>query len=349
VKVLFVYKYLTLGGVEAVLRARLEALPAMRVEADAWFLHDLGGRSLFGGVAERVSVGSAEACVRSAAAGAVDLLVSIDTEEVLPPLRFARLPWVLECHSGYVENLAYLDRVAAARPRAVLVPSAEQRRLIAPRLPPGVPLRVVPNALAAEFVAPLGRCPAPPARPVLLWIGRLDALKNWPAFLSLGARLGATGPLDLWLVGHPAGEAGPRELLERARAEGVLGNLRWISGLPHARMPALFDAVRESGGIVVSTSRRESFGLAIVEAMARGCAVLVPDQAPFRDLMPHAACRYRSGSVADAARLGRELLANADLRASVGGLGRSSALERCAPDVALAALARELRHALDGR
>jgi hypothetical protein len=39
VKVLFVYKYLTLGGVEAVLRARLDGLSAAGIEAHAWFFH----------------------------------------------------------------------------------------------------------------------------------------------------------------------------------------------------------------------------------------------------------------------------------------------------------------------
>ena len=46
-KVLFVYKYLTLGGVETVLRARLDGLAECGIDAHAWFFDDLGGRALF--------------------------------------------------------------------------------------------------------------------------------------------------------------------------------------------------------------------------------------------------------------------------------------------------------------
>jgi glycosyltransferase involved in cell wall biosynthesis len=346
-RVTFVYKYLTLGGVEAVLRARLERLPALGIEADAWFLHDLGGRAIFRGLEERIAVGTAEECVRRARAEGTDLLVSIDTEELVAPVGAAGLPWLLECHSGYVENLGYLERLAVAPPRAVLVPSQEQRQLIADRLPVGLPLAVVPNALAAAFAGALVPFPAPPAQPVLAWIGRLDVLKDWPAALAITRLLREGGlPVELWIVGRPTHEAGARELREEATREGVLPALRWLAGLPHDAMPRLLDAVRDSGGLALSTSRRESFGLAIAEAMARGCAVLVPDQEPFRELVPETACRYAPGSRADAARRARALLVDRALRERVAQAGRETVLARCAPEVALGALAAALRDAL---
>ncbi len=58
-KVLFVYKYLTLGGCETVLRARLDGLTALGVDARAWFLNDGPGRSIFAGVEDRVHLSDA--------------------------------------------------------------------------------------------------------------------------------------------------------------------------------------------------------------------------------------------------------------------------------------------------
>src|SRR6185312_11639088 len=84
VKVLFVYKYLTLGGVEAVLRARLDSLAPAGIEAHAWFFHDYGGRSIFQGREDRLHVGPVEECLRFARREGFDLLSSIDSEEVLP-------------------------------------------------------------------------------------------------------------------------------------------------------------------------------------------------------------------------------------------------------------------------
>src|SRR5205085_1996553 len=96
VKVLFVYSYLTLGGVEAVLRARLDGLERHGIEAHAWFFHDFGGRSIFAGVEDRVHVGDLAACMAFVRESRFDFLSSIDTEAVfagyeepspgLPPL-----------------------------------------------------------------------------------------------------------------------------------------------------------------------------------------------------------------------------------------------------------------------
>jgi len=343
-RVLFVYKYLTAGGVEAVLRARLAGLPAEGIEAHAWFLHDLGGRPTFAGLAPLVHVGELDAFARFVDEGGFDLVGTIDSEEVLPALAAEGAPpWFLECHSGYLENLDYLGAAVAQRPRAVLTPSRAQAELIAPRLGGLVP-RVVPNALSADFAAPLSAVAAPPPRPVVAWIGRLDAHKNWRAFLALGERLlGTVDALELWLVGRAIEEDGADRLLAAARDTGTLGRLRWLDGVPHPRMPALLDAVRACGGLVVSTSKRESFGLTVVEAMARGCAVLAPAVPPFPELVEEASCLFAADDLGDAAAKALRLLRDDGRREEAGRRGRERALARFAPEVAIAALARELR------
>ena len=40
--------------------------------------------------------------------------------------------------------------------------------------------------------------------------------------------------------------------------------------LPYGRIPLFLDAVRDSGGVLVSTSRAESFGLTVAEAEIKG-------------------------------------------------------------------------------
>ncbi|MFL6195926.1 MAG: glycosyltransferase family 4 protein [Thermoanaerobaculia bacterium] len=345
-KVLFVYKYLTLGGVEAVLRARLDGLERDGVEAHAWFFHDYGGRSIFRGHEERVRVGPVEDCLRFARQERFDLLSTIDTEEVLPGFLGASGPprLVLECHSAYLANIEYLRGLAAYRPAAVFVPSEAQRRLVLERVGTGIPVRVVPNPLREEFVAEPLPFPAPPPHPVVAWIGRLDDHKNWQDFVRILGLLARRGTVcEGWIIGKPVETAGAAALLALAREEGALPRLRWFGALPYGRIPTFLDAVRDSGGLVASTSRGESFGLTIAEALARGCAVAAPDQGPFPEIVHEAAARFRPGSVESAADCIQGVLASPDLRASMGSRGRQAVLARFAPGPALAVLAAELR------
>ena len=80
-RVVFAYRFLTLGGVETVLRARMEGLEALGIEAHAWFLQDLGGASLFADLRDRVHLGEA-AGLELLRRLPCDLLCTIDTDEV---------------------------------------------------------------------------------------------------------------------------------------------------------------------------------------------------------------------------------------------------------------------------
>jgi glycosyltransferase involved in cell wall biosynthesis len=214
------------------------------------------------------------------------------------------------------------------------------------RVGAGIPVRVVPNPLREEFVAAPPPFPAPPPRPVIAWIGRLDDHKNWRGFVEIAGLLGRRGAgHEAWIIGKPIEADGPARLLEAAREEKVLRRLRWFGALPYGRIPTFLDAVRESGGVVVSTSRGESFGLTIAEAMARRCAVAAPDHSAFPEFVEpgKTGSLFTPGSATSAADRIQELLADAGLRAALGGRARESVLARFAPEPALAVLAAELR------
>jgi glycosyltransferase involved in cell wall biosynthesis len=352
VKILFVYKYLTLGGVEAVLRARLDGLAGLSasgIEAHAWFFHDYGGRTIFRGCEERLHLGSPERCLRFAREQRFDLLSTIDSEEVLPAFtgNGAQRPrLILECHSAYLANIEYLRGLSQYHPVAVFTPSEGQRRLVVERVGPGIEVRVVPNPLRREMVAEPAPFPAPPPRPVVAWIGRLDDHKNWQGFVEIAGLLARRGiDHEPWILGQPVEEDGVAHLLAKARQEKILGRLRWFGALPYGRIPLFLDAVRASGGAVVSTSRGESFGLTIAEAMARRCAVAAPDHSAFPEfvLPGKTGSLFTPGSLDSAADRLQELLGDAALRERLGDEARRFVLERYAPEPALAVLVAELR------
>ena len=351
-RILFVYQYLTLGGVEAVLRARLDGLPARGIEAQAWFLSDGDGRRMFAELEDRIHVGSVEALGDFLRSQPQDLVSAIDTPEVFPVVGAvpgSRL--VVEAHSPYLENLEYLRSLDPRRVAAVFVPSAYQRQVAQQRLGRGIDVRVVPNALRASFVRePEPFAPKPP-RPIVGWIGRLDALKNWQGFLAVAGRIARVMPgVEFWMAGDsPAGEAA-EDLFRLATRAGVGGRLFWFRGLPHDQARIWLDAVRESGGLVISTSRGESFGMAIAEAMARGCAVVAPALGPFPEIIRHGETGLlsRPGSAAAGAAAALRFLKGSDLRATCGARAREAILARHASQPAIAELAGALRTLISG-
>ena len=352
-KVLFIYKFCTLGGVETVLRARVEHLAAHGVEAHCFFFADYGGRALFADRPDRMHLGTPQEAVAFAVAGRFDVVSTIDTEEVLPLFagRPAAPPLVLEAHSAYLENLSYLDDLPSNVVRRVLVPSRSHSELVKQRLRGSWPVDVVPNPVADVFLTPWEAERTGRRLPQVAWLGRLDDHKNWRGFVAAAAALHASGvDAEYVLAGHPVEPRSADDLRSTAGAAGILDRLRWLCALPHRRVPDLLDGVRDSGGAVVLTSRGESFGMTVVEAMARGCAVVVPHCAPYDETTTFgvSSADYRPEDMSSAASVLQRLLGDADERKRLGEAGRAEVLERYGSGPAMGALVEALRRAVSG-
>jgi len=354
VRVTFVYKYLTLGGVEVVLRSRLIALPALGIYPTLWFLSDGPGRGMFSGYDSDVRVGGLtdfEAHLRS---DDVDVVSVIDTPEALGPAAGSPRPplIVLEVHTPYPENRVYLRAPACGQAQMILVPSQHQRRVVLRELPFRSEVRVIPNPIGEGFEGPLEDIDSTGLPPIVAWVGRLDWLKNWREFLRIGARVSHLKPAaEFWIAGSGSIDEETTFVRELQR-QRLLPRVRWFRGLPYSVMPRFYDVVRESGGVVVSTSRGESFGMAIAEAMARGCAVVVPRLGPFPEFVTDAASGrlYQVGARSAAAKAVVGVLTDAEMRRQLGSAARQRILESHGTQAAASSLAEELtRLAARGR
>jgi glycosyltransferase involved in cell wall biosynthesis len=351
-KVTFVYRFLTLGGVEVVLRSRAVGLEALGIQTTLWFLSDGPGRSLFDGTPADIRIGGPDALRRHLDADAVDLLSVIDTPEALECLPAApcRPHVVIEVHTPYPENRTYLRSKDCALADAVFVPSTHQKQVVRRELPFATRISVVPNPIGFAFETPLVELSAPGVGPVVAWVGRLDWLKNWRGFLRVARSVMHRRPdAEFWVVGSGTRDS-ESEFVEVSRSAGLLPRLRWLRGLPHAVIPRLHDIVRSSGGVVLSTSRGESFGMAIAEAMARGCAVVAPRLGPFPEsiLDGEAGLLYSAGRHDDAADQILRLLADPETRHRLGTMAREGILRSRSTELALSVLAEAVRRILHG-
>jgi uncharacterized protein (DUF3084 family) len=124
--------------------------------------------------------------------------------------------------------------------------------------------------------------------PLVLWVGRLDSLKRWRAFLEIAKRLSERTDAEFLMVSAGFSGDGEVELRDAIKSLELEKQFRQIRAVEHSRMSAVYRAVAQSGGCLVSTSANESFGMAVLEAMACGCPVVVPDVVGLRDLVRHA-------------------------------------------------------------
>lgn len=208
--------------------------------------------------------------------GAVDVVhVHLARDLVtLPAARLALaagIPVVLQPHGMVVPTSNPLARpldLALTRPvlrraAAVLHLTPAEEAGLSALVPAGPHWHRLPNGIPAVTRHPL------PARPSVLFLGRLVARKRPGLFATTAAALLAEGvDADFALVGPDEGEgAAVRAVVERAGDD----RLRWEGPLE----PSAVAARIARASLVVLPSLAEPFPVAVLEAMAAGRGVVV--------------------------------------------------------------------------
>ena len=182
------------------------------------------------------------------------------------------------------ETIACLDRMIAStadeRSELITAYGAEPERVEV--IAPGVD-----HAMFSPGEAPGARrrLRLPADRPVLLFVGRIQALKGVDLAIRCLAAMVDSRAL-LVIVGGPSGAEGAAEvdrLRALARDLGVATRVRWEPPQPHG---ALADWYR-SADVCLVPSRTESFGLVALEAAACGTPVVAANVGGLRSLIDH--------------------------------------------------------------
>lgn len=137
---------------------------------------------------------------------------------------------------------------------------------------------IIPNGVDVEYFHPNGRMPADllDRGPRLLFLGRLDPRNGLDTILNAMSLICPRYPRTLLIV---AGDGPLRRYYERLAAP--LGeNVRFVGHVYDGR-PEHYGAA----DIYVCPTRRASFGITLLEAMACGTPMLVSDIIGFRELV----------------------------------------------------------------
>lgn len=320
-RILFVYQFLTLGGVEVVMQTRLRELARRDIQARMLFLAESGGgESIFDKMSDQIAVHTEEAEIEKYLRDFnPDWISTIDTPGIIPIARRivpdARIAY--EVHTPYPDyyNLV-LDRDLLRGVSGVIVPSQSQKDFIALRVARPLPIEVVPNSIPSEFFQTFPS--NSPGRNIVMWVGRLDDLKNWRGFIKLASRVRERIKAEFWIVGGLRNHE-EINLFESIQKAGLIDSFRWLPAVNYEDMPRLYNFVGGSGGCLVSTSWGESFGMAALEAMASRCPVIATDVVGLRDIVKHGETGwlYPSMDLGRASDFVLEAIQNSDARQAI--------------------------------
>ena len=131
-KILFVYQFCTLGGVETVLKNRLTAFRKRGISPHVVFLHDLGGSKIFEGVENIHYEHREKELRRMVEEGRFDFVIPIDTPQIYPVLKESRFQGILvtEVHTNNLNNLKYVSMIGETGTKAIITPSQFEKELI---------------------------------------------------------------------------------------------------------------------------------------------------------------------------------------------------------------------------
>ncbi len=276
-RILYIYRYLLLGGVTTQLANRLGYLRSVS-DPHFIFLTNHGGRTAFGDYDKLHVMDEPSSIYEYIKKHQFDLIVAIDTKEITDYLIEVNcdIPIVQEVH-GISYKLNYLVEEDSNKFEGYIVPSAySKERIVEDYHAPEERTFVVPNCLDTDLFSP-AETESITNKKIICWVGKLNDHKNWQGFLDLAEKIAKTrNDCVFWLVG---GETASVKATKHFFSESNKRTLRihWIDRMEYNEMPELYSMVSQSGGCTVSTSKGESFGMSLIEAMACGCPAIAPE------------------------------------------------------------------------
>lgn len=272
-RILSVYKWATMGGVERVLLNRAHAIQAsgLEIQYDVFFFHDSGGKQKFkeylinNGLSEMVTV--VDIINKE-----YDFIFSIDTPEILDMVDANKT--FIECHTSYEKNRMYL-RTLPSEIRGILVPSEHFKQSITPELDQSLvsKLSVLSNNVHVQnsnlqYQDVFNKTP-------ILYVGRIDILKNVEELIKIVAHYNKVygDKLLLILAGNIIDHEVDLEML--LKKYNVQQRTVYLPPLNFDKVWELLQFVKSQKGIFASASLLESFGLSVAEAMAFELPVLL--------------------------------------------------------------------------
>jgi glycosyltransferase involved in cell wall biosynthesis len=282
-KVLYVYRFATFGGVERVLLSRAEAFKqyGVHVRIFLYFFEDLGARHAIKEYIDTAELSEYVTLVKDIRAHEYDYVISIDTPEILK-YKIDNSKLLFECHTTYARDRVYLSRLPGNI--RLVVPSAAMKKDLEQEQPQlNGKIVVLRNYVAVDQADHDSAGIFWQKRP-LLYLGRMDEHKNIREALDVFESYRRHHGDDLMLI--LAGMVTESiDLHAELRQRHLLDRTVVFPPIRFDRVQQIYSLVKKHKGIFISSSHGESFGLSVAEAMANGLPVLLSGIGAHADLV----------------------------------------------------------------
>lgn len=284
-KILGVYKWATMGGVERVFLNRAHTIQKANInmQYDVFFFEDGGGKQKFEQYIKDNCLESVMRLVSRVEAYKYDYIVSIDTPEIIDIVEPEKL--FFECHTSYEKHRVYLNSLPQ-NIRGIIVPSKQFKDELFKEVnnPFKEKLIVIPNTVYLEEDVVIQEIREQYTKKPVLYLGRLDKLKNAEELIELISKYNKIKD-ELFLIlagGIIEHEFDLNKLLQKY---DMTNRTVYLPPVSFTKTWELLRIVKANQGIFMSASLKESFGLSVAEAMRIGIPVLILNNPAHFDLV----------------------------------------------------------------
>ena len=296
-KVLIIWRLLTVGGVNAGWRNRSIYFKKHGIQTEFLYTTDHGGLHIMEDVAPIYLTKDKKEIVKIIQGNAYDAIIIVDTAAAYKWIKKANYqgPVLIEARTPELIKLQpHLKTFNGIEPLTIIVPSNYQKRLVS-ILTEGIPINVIYNGVDTSFFHALSSeeidwesSPVMPKdKKIIGWIGRLDKRKNWPMLLEIAKVIKQErDDIEIWIIGG-AQSIQRDEFAEKWKEEQLTDMIKWFPVIPYQQMPHVYAKIRESGGCTLSTTKSESFGNTFIESMVCGVPVVASKMTPITEIVVH--------------------------------------------------------------
>lgn len=268
-KILYIYQFLSYGGVEMLLRNRAKYLKELDPDLEISLLVMKSSVNDIPIEFDKVFVCKSKKEIQKRIEE-YDLIINVDTPQLFNVLEKSKKPVILETYTSAKPARKYLRSKLPSNIKLVIVPSITFKNIVKEEISnKDLPIEVVYNFTENKQLEKCNLNIDFKGKRPILWIGRLEENKGWRDALEIYSLLKekyTKDDIELFIIGEQLDKY-DKHIFEIMKDFGVLENVRYLPRVDFKEMGCIYSLVFKNKGIYLSTSKMETFGLTVLEAM----------------------------------------------------------------------------------